>query len=66
MGKVKIGLNCYLAADILSKFLHKCFLSSRLPNISFLSNPLNLICWRGNQREAKSVKQIFKKSTQKP
>ena len=50
MGKVKIGLYCYLTADILTKVLQKCSLSSPLANISFLSNPLNLISCHGNQK----------------
>ena len=33
----------YLTANILTKVLQKCSLSSPLPNISFLPNPLNLI-----------------------
>ena len=43
MGKVKIGLNCYLTADILTTVLQKCSMSSFLPNISFLSTSLNLV-----------------------
>ena len=43
MVKVEVGLYCYLNADILTKSLQKCSLSSPLPNISFLFNPLNLI-----------------------
>ena len=33
MGKVKIGLYCYLIADILTKVLQSCSLNSPLPNI---------------------------------
>ena len=43
MVKVEVGLYCYLNADILTKVLQKCSLSSPLPNVSFLFNPLNLI-----------------------
>ena len=35
MGKLKIGLYCYLTADILTKVLQKCSLSSPLSNILF-------------------------------
>ena len=59
MGKAKIGLYCYLTADILTNVLQKCSLSSPLLNISFLSNPLNLICCHGNQK-AKFAKEKFK------
>ena len=31
MGKVEIGIYCYLTADILTKVLQKCSLSSPLP-----------------------------------
>ena len=51
MGKVKIGFYCYVTADILTtKILQKCSLSNPLPNISFLSKPLNLIGCHGNQK----------------
>ena len=43
-------LYCYLTVDILTKVLQKCSLSSRLPNVSFLSNPLNLIGCHGNRK----------------
>ena len=43
-GELKIGIYCYLTADILKNVLQKCFLSSPLPNISGLAKPLNLIC----------------------
>ena len=61
MGKVKVGLYVYLTADILTKVLQKCSLSSPLPNIctGILSKPLNLIGCHGNQK-AKFTK-IYKK-----
>ena len=55
MGKVKIGPYFYLTADILTKVLQKCSLSSPLQNISFLFKPLNCICLHGN-RKAKFAK----------
>ena len=36
MGKVKVGLYYYLIADILTKVLHRCSLSSPLPNMNFV------------------------------
>ena len=48
MGKVKTDIYCYLSADVWRKVLQKCSLSSPLSNISFLSNPLNLIVCHGN------------------
>ena len=36
MGKVKVGLYCYLAADILTKVLQKYSLSSPVPNMRIL------------------------------
>ena len=50
MGKMKIGIYCYLIADILRTVLQKCFLSSRLQNMWILSKPLNLIGCYGNQK----------------
>ena len=49
MGKVEISIYCCLTADILTKVLQKYSLSSHLPNIWFLSKPLNLIGYHGNQ-----------------
>ena len=49
MGKVKVGLYFYLTADILTKVLQKCALSSPLPNILILSKLLNLIGCHGNR-----------------
>ena len=49
MGKMKIGIYCYLTADTLIKNFQECWLSGPLPNIYFLSKPLNLIRCRGNQ-----------------
>ena len=43
MGKVTIGFYCYFNSDILTKVLQKCSLSSPLPTVSCLFNPLNLI-----------------------
>ena len=54
MGKVKIGLYCYLITDILTKFYRNA-----LPNISVLSKPLNLITCHGN-RNSKFVKKYSK------
>ena len=34
---MKIGIYCYLIADILTKLLQKCSLSGLQPNISFLA-----------------------------
>ena len=43
---MKIGIYCYLIADILTKLLQKCSLIGPLPNISFLSNLLiDLLTW---------------------
>ena len=44
MGKVKTGLY------ILTRDLQKCSSSCSLPNISFLSRPLNLIGCHGNRK----------------
>ena len=51
MGKVKVGLYCYLIAAILTKVLQRCSLSSLLLNIWILSKPLNLIGCHGNSRD---------------
>ena len=59
MGKVEIGIYCYLTADILTKVLQKCSSSSPLQDISILSKPLNLIGCHGS-RNAEFAKQIFK------
>ena len=59
MGKVNIGIYCYLTADVWRKVLQKCYLSSPLPNISFLSKPLNLIGCHGNLK-AKFAKKYSK------
>ena len=52
MGKVEIGINCYLTADILS---------SPLPTVWILSKPLNLIGCHDNQNAkfAKKYSKIF-------
>ena len=49
-GKVKVGLYFFLTADILTKVLQKCFLSSPLPNIWILFKLLNLIGCHGNRK----------------
>ena len=51
MGKVKSEIYCYLTADILTKVLQKCSLSSPLPSIWILSKPLNWIGCHGNQKD---------------
>ena len=51
MGKVKVGLYCYLIADILTKDLQRCSLSSPLPNTLILSKPLNLIGCHDNRND---------------
>ena len=51
MGKMKIGIYCYFIADILmTKVFETCLLSGTLPNIYFLSKPLNLIGFHDNQK----------------
>ena len=50
MGKVTIGLYCYLTADISTRVLQKLSLSSLLPNVLFLSKPLNTIGCHGNRK----------------
>ena len=51
MGKMKVGLYCYLIADILSKDLQRCSSSSPLPNIWILFKSLSLIGCHCNQKE---------------
>ena len=34
MGEMKIGIYCYLIADILTKLFQKCSLSGPLPNMA--------------------------------
>ena len=62
MGKVEIGIYCYLTVDILTKVLRKCSLSSPLWSIWILSKLLNLMAteWLNLQ------KNIQKSSPQKP
>ena len=55
MGKMKIGMFCYLVADILAKYFQKFLLSSPLLKINCLSKPLNFIGCHGN-RKAKFAK----------
>ena len=50
IGKVKIRLYCYLIADILTRVLQNCSLTSPLLNLLFLLNPLNLIGCHGNTK----------------
>ena len=50
MGKMKISIYCYVTADILTNVLQKCSLSSPLPNVLFLSKPLNLTGCHGNRK----------------
>ena len=59
MGKVEIGIHCCLTADILTKVLQRCSLSSPLRNIGILSKLLNLIGCHGN-RKAKFAKKYSK------
>ena len=59
MGNVETDIHCYLTADILTKFLQKCSVSSPLPNVWILSKPLYLIGCHGN-RNAKSAKKYSK------
>ena len=66
MGKVKIGHYCSITADILSRVLQKCSLSSPLPNILFLSKPLNMIGCKGNRTVIQKKKKKKKSSPQKP
>ena len=60
MGKVKVGIYCYLTADVLTEVLQKWPLSSPLPDILILSKPLNLIGSHGS-RKAKFAKKKNKK-----
>ena len=55
---------CHLIADILTKVLEKCSLSSPLPNIRILSRSLNLIGCHGNQKDT-FAKKNQKSSPQK-
>ena len=66
MTKLKIGLYCYLTADILTGDLHKFSLCSPLPNVLILSQPLNLIGCHGNRVAKFPQKNIQKSSPQKP
>ena len=50
MGKVKIGIYCYLSADILTHIFRKYLLSDPPPNLYFVSKPVNLISCHGNQK----------------
>ena len=45
-------------ADILTKVLQKYPMSSLLPNVSFLSKPLNLIVCHGNRKAKFAKKKI--------
>ena len=59
VGKMKIGIYCYLTADILINILQKCSLRSPLSNIAFVSKSLNLIGCHDN-RKPKLEKKILK------
>ena len=50
MGKVEIGIYFCVTADILTKVLLKCFWSSPVPTIWFLSKSLVLIGGHGNRK----------------
>ena len=56
MGKVKIGIYCYLTVDILTKVLQKCSLSSPLWSMWILSKLPNLIGCHGNQKDKFAIK----------
>ena len=55
--KKKIGIYCYLIADILRNFFQKCLLSGPLPSIIFVQT-LNFNDCHGNQK-AKFAKNIL-------
>ena len=59
MGKVEIGIHCYLTVDILTNILQKRPLCSPLRNTWILSKPLNLIGCYGN-RKTKFAKKYSK------
>ena len=59
MGKVEIGIDFCVTADILTKVLQKCSWSSPLQTIKNLSKSLILIVCHGN-RNVKFSRQIFK------
>ena len=59
MEKVKIEVNCYLIAAILTEVLEKCSWSSPLQTKRILSKSLILIGCHGNQN-IKISKNIFK------
>ena len=62
-----VGLDCYLTADILTKVLQRCSLSSLLPNIWILSKPLDLIGCHGYRKDKFAKNYLKKKSfPQKP
>ena len=42
-GTMKIGIYCYVTVDILTNVLQTCYLSSPLPNVSFLYKPPDLM-----------------------
>ena len=58
MGKMELGIYCYLIADILTKLLQKCSLTDPLPNILFLLKTLNLIGYHDNQKAKFAGKKI--------
>ena len=50
MGKIKLGSDCYLSADILTEVFQKYLLSGPLLfNIYCLSKPPNFVSCHGNQ-----------------
>ena len=56
MGKVKIGIYCYLIADILTKVFRKYLLSGLLPNIYFFVQ----FDWLSWQSKTNFWEKIFK------
>ena len=61
---MKIGIFCYLIADILTKVLQKCSLRGPLQNIPFLLS-FNLAGYHGNQKAKFAKKKKKKKKTKK-
>ena len=57
MGKVKIEIYCHLIADILTKVLHKCLLSSPLSKIPFFCSYLLiwLVTMATNRQNCKNI-----------
>ena len=59
MGIVEFGFYCYLTADIYTRVLQACSLSSPLSNVLYLSKLLNCFGCHGKQN-AKFTTTIFK------